>query len=162
MRIGDFGGVKTPDLTKLKETVKYESLRNKGISILICTPTLDSKVRIEYTNSLLETCIKLHDLGIPFVFCQNKNSCFVDLARNLFVTQFMKSNMTHLLQIDSDMSWNADAVLEMLMKDKEFIAGIGRKKTEEIEFAGINYTDAEGTIKGEKGKTDEDVLIKMK
>jgi len=150
----DFGGVKAPDL-------KYEALRGK-VSVLIGTPTLDNKCSMDYTTSLLQSCIRLHELDIPFFFSKTLNSCFVDLSRNLIATQFMSSKCTHLWQIDSDMSWNPEAPLDMLLKQKEFIAGIGRKKTDETQFAGVNYTDENGTIKGELGETEEDTLIKMK
>lgn len=161
MRIGDFGGVKAPDLTSLKEAVKYEPLRGK-VRLLINTPTLDSQVSHEYTISLLKTVILLTKYDIPVVLGKPQNSCFVDLSRNLFVSQFMEGDFTHLLQIDSDMGWDAEDILKMLLKDKEFIAGIGRKKLEKEEYAGIEKVDENGTIIGELAESEETVLIKMK
>ena len=161
MRIGDFGGVKAPDLTDLKNTVKYESLRGK-VCLLINTPTLDSKVTHEYAISLVETVLLLTMLDIPVVIGKPQNSCFIDLSRNLFAAQFLEGEYTHLLQIDSDMGWEAEDILKMLLKDKEFIAGIGRKKLEKEEYAGLECVDENGTVKGELGKTQEDVLVKMR
>lgn len=158
MRINHAGGVKSPGIFK----GKYDSLRGKGYSILLCTPTLDGNVRVEYTTSLVKTIIALGSLGIPVTIAKNTNSCFVDLSRNLFVAQFMAGDYSHLLQIDSDMSWNETAVLDMLMRDKEFISGIGRKKLDAEEYAGINHTNENGTVIGELGDTEEDVLISMK
>lgn len=159
MRIGDFGGVKPPDLARLKETVRYEPLRGK-VSLLIGTPTLDNQCSMDYTTSLIESCIMLRELDIPFFFAKTLNSCFVDLSRNLLVTKFMQSKCTHLWQIDSDMSWNPEAPLEMLLKEKEFIAGIGRKKLDDIEFAG-ELMSLDGQPIGEAGEKEEDVIIKM-
>ena len=162
MKINDFGGVTAPDLTSMKELAKYNSLRDKGISILFCTPTLDGQVSIDFTTSLIQSIDLLNKLGIPVIVGKSNNSCFIDLSRNLFAAQFMKCKCSHLWQVDSDMSWNPEAILDMLLKDKEFIAGIGRKKTDKEEYAGINYTDENGTILGETGETEEDVLIRMK
>ena len=161
MRINDFGGVKAPDITNLKNTVKYEPLRGK-VCLLICTPSLDGKVNFDYTTSLLQTVIELSKLDIPVVIGKPNNSCFIDLARNLFVSQFMAGPFTHLLQIDSDMSWKPEDVLNLLIKDKEFIAGIGRKKLDNEEYAGMDYSDESGNVIGELGETEEDVLVKMK
>ena len=141
--------------------VKYEPLRGK-VCLLVCTPTLDNKVGFDYTISMLETLTELNKLDIPVVMGKPNNSCFIDLSRNLFAAQFMAGPYTHLLQIDSDMSWKSTDILNILLKDKEFIGGIGRKKLENEEYAGIHYTDENGTIKGELGKTEEEVLIKMK
>lgn len=148
---------------KLPATLsKYNELINKNIVLLVCIPTRDGKCSLDFTTSLVQTCELLQNLNIPVILNRSNNSCFVDLSRNMFVTQFMKSKCTHMLQIDDDMSWNPEAVLEMLSKDKEFIAGIGRKKIETEEYAGINFTDENGTPIGELGKYQEDCLIKMK
>ena len=117
---------------------------------------------MDYMMSMVQTSEYLIKLGIPLIMGKSNNSCFVDFSRNTFASQFMESKCTHMMQIDDDMGWNPEAVLEMLLHDKEFIAGIGRKKTDFVEFAGTNYTDENGTIIGQPGTTEKDVLIKMK
>lgn len=158
MRIEHAGGVKAPSIPEDLE--RYKNLCSKNISILIGTPTLDNQCSMDYTTSLLQSCIYLRQLGIPFFFAKTLNSCFVDLSRNLMVTQFMNSKCTHLWQIDSDMSWNPEAPLEMLLKGKDFIAGIGRKKVDDTDFAGSLLT-LDGQPYGELGETEEDVILKM-
>jgi len=141
---------------------KYQSLRGKGIKILFGSPSLNGEVSIDFTASLLQSIEMLGKLGIPVLMLKNLNSCYIDVARNLYVEKLLASRATHLWQVDTDMSWPPEAILNMLLKDKDFIAGIGRKKLEKEEYAGINYTDEAGTVLGEFGENEEDVLIQMK
>lgn len=145
----------------LRASGKYDSLRGKGYSILIMTPSRDGKCSMAYSKSLAQTCIILNALDIDVVIGETNNSCFVHHSRNLAANEFLRSNHTHLLQIDDDMSWNPECVLEMLLKDKEFIAGIGRKKSIDVEFAGVNFTDENGIPIGEAGEKETDSIIKM-
>ena len=125
------------------------------------TPSRDGKCSMGYAKSLSQMCVVLNALGIDVVLGETNNSCFVHHSRNLSANAFLESKHTHLLQIDDDMSWNPEAILEMLLKDKEFIAGVGRKKTLDVQFAGVNYTDDDGIPIGELGDREEDVLVKM-
>jgi len=60
------------------------------------------------------------------------------------------------------MSWEPHVILDMLLFDKDFIAGIGRKKSLDVEFAGTPLTDETGGIVGQLGATQEDAIVKMK
>ena len=139
---------------------KYEPL--KGLGILLCTPSLDGKCSMHYAASLSETVKILSDKGVAVAIAKSDNSCFVDLSRNLFIQRFdQEKAYTHLLQIDDDMSWSPDSVLEMLLKDKEFIAGVGRKKTMDEQYAAEMIIEGGEPI-GELGEKETDVLLKMK
>jgi len=152
LRINHAGGV--------KPSGKFNDL--KGIKVLIATPTRDRTCGTDFATSRQATIDLFSKYGITGYTLPYENSCYVDFARNKFVSEFMKTDCTHLLQADSDMSWEPEDIIKMLTYDKEFIAGIGRKKTDEMEFAGVNYTDSMGTIEGQTGEKEEDVLIRMK
>jgi len=147
---------------KADPLAKYRTLEGKGIKILFGSPTLDGEVSIDFMSSLMQSIELLSKLGIPVLMLKNLNSCYIDVARNLYAAKLLESTATHLWQADTDMSWNPEAILDMLLKDKDFIAGIGRKKLENEEYAGVNFTDSNGTIIGEFGDTEEEVLIQMK
>ena len=117
---------------------------------------------MHYAASLAETVKLLNDHGIAVAIAKSDNSCFIDLSRNLFIQRLMKeiNTYTHLLQIDDDMSWSPSSILEMLLKDKEFIAGLGRKKTMEMQFAGEMVVE-DGQPIGEIGDCEETTIIKM-
>lgn len=155
-------GDKTSALLKEPETpLKYHGLKDKGYSILFSVGTKDKMVTYDFAISLAKTTKTMFDLGIPFVCVDANNSNFIDLTRNKAASLFLHSKCTHLLQIDSDMSWDVNDLLDMLLYDKEFIAAVGRKKIEDVEFCAIPMLDNDGDIMGQMGKTHEDVLIKM-
>jgi len=139
---------------------KYLSLADKNYSILIMTPTMGN-CSIDYASSLAQTCVVLQVAGIDVTVGKTMNSCFVHHSRNLNANAFLNSNHSHLLQIDSDMSWQPNVVLDMLLFDKDFISAIGRKKTMDTQFAGVNYTDENGIPIGQTGDKPEDSLVKM-
>jgi hypothetical protein len=146
---------------EVKAPGKYDSLRERRLSILLMTPTLDAKCTIDYAKSLTQTCLALYAAGVEVTLGKTMNSCFVHHARNLNANTLLNTNHTHLLQIDSDMSWAPSVVLDMLLFKKQFIAAVGRKKSLNPEFAGVNYTDENGVPVGQIGDTKENSLVKM-
>lgn len=162
MRINHGEGGKTPSQLNEPETpYKYHCLKDKGYSVLFSVGTKDKTVSYGFAISLAQTTKTMFDLGIPFVSVDANNSNFTDLTRNKAASLFLHSKCTHLLQIDADMEWNVCDLLDMFLYDKEFIAAVGRKKTDEIEFCALPVLDEDGDVIGQTGETEKDVLIKM-
>jgi len=84
--------------------------------ILIAVPTV-GQVEIEYVNSIL----KLSKVT-PADIVHSAGS-LVYAARNNFVKDAIDKNYTHLMFIDSDMVFNADALEVLLDSDKDIISG---------------------------------------
>ena len=122
-----------------------------GIRLYIGVPTRDQRCFVEFAGSLAETMTKLVILGAEVRVQEHHNSCFPDVARNQIVNGFMESGCTHLLMIDDDMGWTPDSVTQMLLKDKEFIAGAGPFKKDDLEFA-VTFVDGQkdGLLMAEK------------
>jgi hypothetical protein len=55
---------------------------------------------------------------------------FVDFNRNNLLARFMQTDCTHVWFVDDDMGWDPKAIIGMLKKDKEFIAGAGPLKAD--------------------------------
>jgi len=68
-------------------------------------------------------------------------ACDSDIARarNVIIGRFLKSDCTHLLMIDSDISWPPGAVTRMLSHKKDFVAGAYRGKTDEKDVYFIRW-----------------------
>jgi hypothetical protein len=49
-------------------------------------------------------------------------------SRNILTASFMRSDCTHMLQIDSDLVWSAEHVLRLLSHDVPVVAGLYAKK----------------------------------
>lgn len=100
-----------------------------GVKLFIGTPSRGD-CSIHYARSLAQTVGLLTKAGIDVECHQVVLSCFVDMIRNTLVSEFLKTDFTHLMMIDDDMGWNAESVLNMLAHDVEFIAGVGPKKVD--------------------------------
>jgi hypothetical protein len=92
--------------------------------IFIATPTFDGKVHAQYALSLSETRILLDKENIGVQYQINKGGSLLVLERNKLIIDFLNSDCSHLLFIDSDIGWPSLAVLKMLEKNVDFIGGV--------------------------------------
>lgn len=87
------------------------------ISIFVATP-VHSDVSIHYFKACLEFQKECFVRKIPVMF-QVMKSSLVTQGRQLCVSGFMESNCTHMLFIDSDISFNFKMIERMINYDKE-------------------------------------------
>lgn len=92
--------------------------------LFIATPAYDGKVHAEYAIALAETLTRLNSQGIAVEFQINCSGSLLAAERNRIVKAFMESDCTHILMIDSDLAWQAMAVIGMILKDVDFVAGV--------------------------------------
>lgn len=89
-------------------------------SIFVATPVHD-QCSIHYAQGLLEfqkECMK-RNVDVAF---QIMKSSLVTQGRNLCVSGFIESGLTHMLFIDSDILFNAESIFKMIERDKEVIS----------------------------------------
>lgn len=86
---------------------------------MVGTP-LHSDVCMDYVISLLELQKECLERKIPFTVNFIKSS-LVTQGRQMIVSKFLKSNCSHLLFIDSDISFNYIMFEKMLLSDKDII-----------------------------------------
>jgi hypothetical protein len=90
------------------------------IKLFVATP-VHSECSIHYTQSLLELqkeCWR-KKMGVRFHLMK---SSLVTQGRNMCVSAFLESDSTHLLFIDSDISFNAGAAERLVACDKDVIS----------------------------------------
>ena len=89
-------------------------------SIFVATPVHD-QCSIHYAQGLLEfqkECMK-RNVDVAF---QIMKSSLVTQGRNLCVSGFIESGLTHMLFIDSDILFNAESIFKMIERDKDVIS----------------------------------------
>jgi len=89
-------------------------------SIFVATPVHD-QCSIHYAQGLLEfqkECMK-RNVDVAF---QIMKSSLVTQGRNLCVSGFLDSGLTHMLFVDSDILFNAESIFKMIERDKDVIA----------------------------------------
>lgn len=99
-----------------------------SISVFVATPMHAGTC----TDGFSLSCISLQKLalmkGIEVDFIFLSGNAMITSARNKLVNLFLKSNFSHLLFIDSDISFNAEQVLEMILSDKDIIGAVYPQK----------------------------------
>jgi len=90
-----------------------------NLDIMVGTP-VHGDLCMDYTISLLEFQKECLARNIPMVFHFIKSS-LVTQGRQMIVSKFLKSKCSHLLFIDSDISFKFNIFEKMLLADKDII-----------------------------------------
>jgi len=89
-------------------------------SVFVATP-VHSDCSIHYAQGLLEFQKLCFQKNVDVTF-QIMKSSLVTQGRNLCVSSFLSSPMTHLLFVDSDILFNAESIFKMIERDKDVIS----------------------------------------
>lgn len=92
--------------------------------IYVATPAYSGKVNVQYAIALSETLHLLAKNGVGIQIKISTSGSLLVAERNRLVSDFMKSDATHMLCIDADLGWDPNAVVSMLLKDVDFVAGV--------------------------------------
>lgn len=108
--------------TRLSE---FFSTQSRAIKLYILTPCYGNMCHVNYMVSLMASLDSLKKYGIHSVveFCRNDS--LVSRARNNLVARAMADlDCTHMLFIDSDITWMPTDILKLLIADKQLCGGI--------------------------------------
>ena len=99
--------------------------KSNPIGLIILTPCYGGQCYINYVSCLINTMNLFRELGlnIHVEFC--KNDSLVSRARNNLIAKAMsKKDITHMLFIDADITWNPVDVLKLILADKNIVGGV--------------------------------------
>jgi hypothetical protein len=116
--------------------------------LFIATPMYGGQAAGLYIKSILDLNGLLMQAGIENRFSFLFNESLITRARNYLVDEFLRSGMTHLLFIDSDIEFNPMDVLAMMHFDKDIIGGPYPKKT--IKWGNIDAAYKKAAENGQK------------
>jgi hypothetical protein len=103
--------------------------------VVIGTPTLDGTVCIAYLQSLLETQKRFVAANARLEMNFILQDSLIMRARNQLVSDFLASEATDLIMIDSDIGWDAADILRLLRYDVQVAAGVYQRKSDQkIDF----------------------------
>jgi glycosyltransferase involved in cell wall biosynthesis len=92
------------------------------ISLLLATPVFDAHLPTGYVNSLLKSIPVMLEHDINFsLMTETRN--LISWARNNCAMQALKNNFDKLLFIDSDIFWEPEDLLALVLSQKEIIGG---------------------------------------
>lgn len=110
----------------------------KPPKIFISTPCYDCTMTMQYTISILKLSKFLNEKGIEFVIDFNGNESLIPRARNSALGKFMQTDFTHLFFIDSDIQFEPEAVLDLIIAQKDVACCAYPKK--EVNFKRFIYS----------------------
>ncbi len=119
------------------------------MKLFIATPAFDGRVHVQYAIALADTCSLLRSHGIDVQININSSGSLLVAERNRLNKQFLASDCTHMLCIDSDLGWPPVAVKAMLDHDIDFVAGLYPARGENTFLFRPVYNDDRGIIKHE-------------
>lgn len=96
--------------------------------LMVGLPCYGGMLTAATLRGLLDTQRALLELGIPLAVATLTNESLVTRARNALAARFLASGTSHLLFLDSDIGFGADAVLRLLGQDRPLIGGLYRSK----------------------------------
>lgn len=108
----------------LSEQIIQYILRNNP-KLYILTPCYGGMCHLNYLCALMKTIdlFKMYNFPIQIEFCRNDS--LISRARNNLVAKAMVDpDMTHILFIDNDITWNPTDIFKLILADKHLIGGI--------------------------------------
>lgn len=124
--------------------VELEQLRKN--KLFVATPMYGGMAHGLYIKSSLDLQNVMSKYGIETKFSFLFNESLITRARNYLVDEFLRSDCTHLLFIDSDINYSAQDVVALMALDKDVIGGPYPKKAinwENVAKAARQHPDME-------------------
>lgn len=123
----DTNGLKTKidDQNNIFNKKLEEFLRLKKPNVMILTPCYGGICHVNYLISLMNTMNFLRQLNIPVQITFCKSDSLISRARNNLIAKAMSNkDITHIMFIDNDISWEPIDIVKLLLTDKSLIGGV--------------------------------------
>ena len=101
---------------------------------MVATPAFGGNLNIQYALSFSNTVNVLKSHGIEVQPMIISSGSLLVAERNRLLEAFWQSDCSHILCIDADLGWPAEAVLAMIETKKEFVAGCYPARGKENSF----------------------------
>lgn len=107
---------------------KYSEIKRRyyqpRMKVVIATPFYEMRGFSPYIFSLTHTVRMLTQMGVEHEYWELSGDSYVDRAKNTLMTKFLEDpDATDLFIIDSDMSWDPNGFINMLLLPEEIVVG---------------------------------------
>ena len=92
--------------------------------VFIATPAFDGKVNVQYACSLADTRLYLAANAIESLVRIHVSGSLLVRERNDLVKEFLETDATHMLCIDSDIGWDPLCIKKLLDYNEDFVAAL--------------------------------------
>jgi hypothetical protein len=107
------------------DAVNAEYVAKHKPNVCILTPCYGSVCFVDFVSCLMSSieCLKHYKIEAQIIFC--KSDSLVSRARNNLVAKGLaRKDVTHILFIDNDISWDPMSIIKLLLADKPVVAGV--------------------------------------
>lgn len=115
-------------------------MKKKDVTLFVATPMYGGLCTGMYTSGIMQLVGACGQNGMKMYFSFMMNESLITRARNSMAFDFLKSDATHMMFIDADISFNPNDVVRMVQADKDIICGIYPKKE-------INWVEVTEAVK---------------
>tara|TARA_Y100000310_G_C20581688_1_gene763330 strand:+ start:198 stop:1013 length:816 start_codon:yes stop_codon:yes gene_type:complete len=119
------------------------------VKILLATPVSSQVCHNGFTLSCLSLAHLCQKHSVPIGYNFKQNQALLHLARNEIVYDFLKTDYSHLLMVDTDTGFEASDILKLISLDKDVIGAPISKKS-------INWGKIVKAVRDDKVKTPAD------
>ena len=122
------------------ELTKEDLFFLKGKRVMIGTPCYGGQVSTYYFKSYIDLIARLSACGVDYVLSAISNESLITRARNTIASNFLtykddKGKLDYLLFIDADIQFHPDAVLRLLLHNKDIVTAAYPMKV--IDFSNV-------------------------
>ena len=109
-------------------------LKQVNAKVFVATPAYDGHVLADYAMSLADSVVAAAQCDIGVMASVMGNGAFIEIARNVFVKQFLETDCSHLFFIDADLKWEARAFVGLVNANRPVSAGAYRRRQEPEDY----------------------------
>lgn len=132
-------------------TMQAKEVMLNDCKVFVALPTYDHKVSVKLAISLSCFTRMAVDYGVNINYTYVAGCSMVTKARNILVQQFLESDSTHLMFIDSDIGFEPMSVFRLLAwagdPKKGVVAGVPTSRTPPIDYlVTLDMEDGQATF----------------
>lgn len=127
---------KIPQQRQYDLYVREKNFKPEKMKVALATPFYMSQENANYGEAMIYTTRMLTQAGIDWELIRVNGDSYVDRAKNTIIANFLESDCTDLVMIDSDESWHPLAISRLLQHPEDIVAGAYPFKNSWGRFAG--------------------------
>lgn len=134
---------------------------NQPIKVLLAAPSYDGRYDVRFMTSLFytqEECRKNNITILPYFLCYDS---LIQRARNEYFHSAYVSNVDVLFFIDSDIGWEPQDFIKLVLSDHDMIGGTYRKKQDSPPLYAFKALEDDGEKSGYKLKPDKNGILEV-
>lgn len=102
--------------------------------IWIAIPAYTGCIHLGTMRSIIADMLKLAERGDRVTIFDESGNAMIGDCRGLICSKFLEGDGTHLVFVDADVSWEVGALVSLVDRDKDFVAGLYPQRRDPINF----------------------------